>query len=162
MRRLTATAAATALTVVAALTGCATTTGPTATETTRETATSTPTKTATQAASTPTPTPSATATAVADPKAVEPYASASVPSTSVSALAQHIYDQCSIGAAAAGVRLRLTENPSGYTESDGHYQLVYPFTFLDGHDDPYAIYNCGLTNSTVTSKFISGGISDTH
>ncbi|OIH98319.1 hypothetical protein BIU90_00010 [Curtobacterium sp. MCBA15_001] len=80
----------------------------------------------------------------------------------MSALAQHVYDQCSIGAEAAGVRLTFTEKPSGYTEADGHHQLTYPFTFLDGHDDPYAIYNCGLTDDTVTSTFISGGMSDAH
>ncbi len=148
MRRLTI-ATVTALTAVAALTGCATSTG-TAAPTTPNTHVS---KTANA-----TPSPSATDTAVADPKAVEPTTSAA---PTVSALAQHIYDECSAGAADAGITLTLTETPTGYT-SDGKYLLLYPFTFNDGHDDPYAIYNCALTDNTVNSTFIGGGLSDTH
>ncbi|MGW8431815.1 hypothetical protein ACWGJ9_12030 [Curtobacterium citreum] len=158
MRRLTITAAI-ALTV-AALTGCSTTAGPAvsppATSTVKPTAT----------ASTPTPT--ATETAVADPKVADPSSPAAAPSassdpSSVSALAQHIYNECSLGAAENGITLTFTERElTGYVNEAGHYQLVYPFTFNDGHDDPYAIYNCALTDDTVTSKFLAGGITDTH
>lgn len=73
-----------------------------------------------------------------------------------------IFDECSTGAAAAGVRLTFTADPTGYTTADGRYELIYPFTFLDGHDDPYAIYNCTLTDNTVTSKYVGGGLSDSH
>lgn len=157
MRRLTITAAI-ALTAAAALTGCATTAGPAASPS--ATSTSKPTAAAS------TPTPAATETAVADPKAVAPATSApSAPAAapSVSGLAQHIYDQCSLGAAENGITLTFTERElPGYVNEAGHYQLIYPFTFNDGHDDPYAIYNCALTDDTVTSKFVAGGITDTH
>lgn len=79
-----------------------------------------------------------------------------------SALAQHVYDECSKGAAAAGVTLTFTDDPSGYTGSDGTYQLVYPFTFDDGHTDPYAMYNCTLTDDTVGSSYVSSGMTDSH
>ena len=156
MNRITLAAAA-ACAVVAALTGCAAATpaGP-ATATTRPVSgTVTPTPPV-DGITTPTPKPSETA--VADPKAVEP---TTIPGPTVSALAQHIYDECSKGAADAGVTLKLTENPSGYT-SNGKYELIYPFTFNDDHNDPYAIYNCVLTDNTVNSTYVGGGLSDSH
>ncbi|QYI97006.1 hypothetical protein K0028_15280 [Curtobacterium flaccumfaciens pv. flaccumfaciens] len=80
----------------------------------------------------------------------------------MSALAQHIYDECSKGAADAGVTLTFTNDPSGYPGSDGTYQLIYPFTFDDGHTDPYAVYNCTLTDDTVDSSYVSSGMTDSH
>jgi hypothetical protein len=155
MRRLTITIAA-ALTVAATLTGCAATTGPAAKPPTEPTFT----------ADAPTATPTPTETAVADPKAVTPAPTTSPSSPAAapapSALAQHIYDECSTGAAEAGVRLTFTEKPSGYPGANGVYQLIYPFTFLDAHTDPYAIYNCALTNDTITSTYVGGGLSDAH
>ena len=163
MRRLTITIAA-ALTVAATLTGCAANDGPTASPT--------PTSKPAATAAATTPTPTATETAVADPKAVQPTTApapeppAAAPTRpaaapAVSALAQHIYDECSKGAADAGVTLQLTANPHGF-DSNGRYELLYPFTFNDGHDDPYAIYNCVLTDNTVNSTFIGGGMTDSH
>ncbi|PYY32257.1 hypothetical protein [Curtobacterium sp. MCBD17_030] len=165
MRRLTITIAA-ALTVAATLTGCTANDGPTASPT----PTSKPTATA--AATTPTPTATASETAVADPKAVQPTTApapeppAAAPTSpaaapAVSAVAQHIYDECNKGAADAGVTLQLTANPHGF-DSNGRYELLYPFTFNDGHDDPYAIYNCVLSDNTVNSTFIGGGMTDSH
>lgn len=127
------------------------------------------------AASTPTPAPSAT-TAMTGDKTPLPSPTATdaattdnqTPSTSpskepgTSALAQHIYDECSKGAADAGVTLTFTDDPSGYPGSDGTYQLVYPFTFDDGHTDPYAVYNCTLTDDTVDSSYVSSGMTDSH
>ncbi|MCE0457890.1 hypothetical protein [Curtobacterium flaccumfaciens] len=143
--RLSVTAVA-ACVLVAALTGCA--------------------------ASAPTPSPSATsATAGDETPALSPSATATdavTPSSSpsqgaaASALAQHVYDECSKGAADAGVTLTFTDDPSGYTGSDGTYQLVYPFTFDDGHTDPYAMYNCTLTDDTVGSSYVSSGMTDSH
>ncbi|WIE81423.1 hypothetical protein [Curtobacterium sp. MCSS17_016] len=167
MRRLTITIAA-ALTVAATLTGCTANDDPTASPT--------PTSKPTATAAATTPTPTATATAVADPKAVQPTAAptvapapeppAAAPTSpaaapAVSALAQHIYDECNKGAADAGVTLQLTANPYGF-DSNGRYQLLYPFTFNDGHDDPYAIYSCVLTDNTADSTFIGGGMTDSH
>jgi len=142
--RLSVTAVA-ACVMVAALTGCAAsapTPSPSATS-------------ATTGDETPAPSPSATAT-----DAVTPSSPSQGPATS--ALAQHVYDECSKGAADAGVTLTFTDDPSGYTGSDGTYQLVYPFTFDDGHNDPYAMYNCTLTDDTVGSSYISSGMTDTH
>jgi hypothetical protein len=153
---------AAACVAVAAFTGCtsASPDGPATSTTTAWPAS--PTATPTRVAPTQT---APTETAVADPTAVQPPAA---PTTAppaaapeVSPLAQHIYDECSKGAADAGVTLQLTANPSGY-DSDDHYQLVYPFTFNDGHDDPYAVYNCALTDKTVNSTFIGGGMTDSH
>jgi hypothetical protein len=114
-----------------------------------------------------TPTPSPTVTGAATP-GNQPSSTPSKPSSSpsqgsgTSALAQHIYDECSKGAADAGVTLTFTDNPSGYAGSDGTYQLIYPFTFDDGHTDPYAIYNCTLTDDTVDSSYVSSGMTDSH
>ena len=148
--RLSVTAVA-ACVMVAALTGCAAsapTPSPSATS-------------ATTGDETPAPSPSVTATAT---EAAMPSTPSSSPSQgpATSALAQHVYDECSKGAAAAGVTLTFTDDPSGYTGSDGTYQLVYPFTFDDGHTDPYAMYNCTLTDDTVGSSYISSGMTDTH
>ncbi|OIH95016.1 MULTISPECIES: hypothetical protein [unclassified Curtobacterium] len=140
----------TVLTVAAALTACSSadpTPAPSAsateaTDVTTSTPAPTPSETATTVPETPTPTPTSTA--------------------SGSALAQHIYEQCSTGAADAGVRLTFTEDPSGYTAANGEYQLIYPFEFLDGHDDPYAIYNCSLTDDTLQSTWVGGGIGDSR
>ncbi|MBT1670434.1 hypothetical protein KK092_13695 [Curtobacterium flaccumfaciens pv. flaccumfaciens] len=143
---LSVTAVATGV-MVAALTGCAA-------------SAPTPSSSATSASTgDKTPSPSPTATDAATP---------STPSSSpsqgpaTSALAQHVYDECSKGAAAAGVTLTFTDDPSGYTGSDGTYQLVYPFTFDDGHTDPYAMYNCTLTDDTVGSSYVSSGMTDSH
>ncbi|WIE66443.1 hypothetical protein DEI99_007870 [Curtobacterium sp. MCLR17_036] len=144
----------TVLTVAAALTACSSadpTPAPSAstteaTDVTTSTPTPTPSETATTVPETPTPTPTSRPTS----------------SPTGSALAQHIYEQCSTGAADAGVRLTFTEDPSGYTAANGHYQLVYPFEFLDGHDDPYAIYTCSLTDDTLQSTWVGGGIGDSR
>ncbi|MBF4606947.1 hypothetical protein [Curtobacterium sp. VKM Ac-1393] len=150
IRPLVAAAAAAAL--VAILTGCAAASpaGP---------ATSTPDRVgaSTSTSSTPTETtaPSPTATAPS------PFPTATATPT-VSALAQHIYDECNKGADDAGVVLEFTADPSGYTR-DGKYLLVYPIKqFTDGHTDPWAIYNCTLTDGTVGSTFVGGGVTDTH
>ena len=143
--RLSVTAVATCV-VVAALTGCAAsapTSSPSATS-------------ATTGDKTPSPSPSATATDAATPS------SSPSQGPATSALAQHVYDECSKGAADAGVTLTFTDDPSGYTGGDGTYQLVYPFTFDDGHTDPYAMYNCTLTDDTVGSSYISSGMTDSH
>jgi len=143
--RLSVTAVA-ACVLVAALTGCAAsapTPSPSATS-------------ATAGDETPAPSPSATAT-----DAVTPSSSPSQ-GAAASALAQHVYDECSKGAADAGVTLTFTDDPSGYTGSDGTYQLVYPFTFDDGHTDPYAMYNCTLTDDTGGSSYVSSGMTDSH
>lgn len=143
--RLSVTAVA-ACVLVAALTGCAAsapTPSPSATS-------------ATAGDETPAPSPSATAT-----DAVTPSSSPSQ-GAAASALAQHVYDECSKGAADAGVTLTFTDDPSGYTGSDGTYQLVYPFTFDNGHTDPYAMYNCTLTDDTVGSSYVSSGMTDSH
>ena len=143
--RLSVTAVA-ACVLVAALTGCAAsapTPSPSATS-------------STAGDETPAPSPSATAT-----DAVTPSSSPSQ-GAAASALAQHVYDECSKGAADAGVTLTFTDDPSGYTGSDGTYQLVYPFTFDDGHTDPYAMYNCTLTDDTVGSSYVSSGMTDSH
>ena len=137
--------------VVAALSGCAA-------------STPTPAPSATTAMTgdkTPLPSPSPTATDAATTDDQTPSTSPSkAPGTS--ALAQHIYDECSKGAADAGVTLTFTDDPSGYPGSDGTYQLVYPFTFDDGHTDPYAVYNCTLTDDTVDSSYVSSGMTDSH
>ena len=143
--RLSVTAVVTCV-MVAALTGCAAsapTSSPSATS-------------ATAGDETPALSPSATAT-----DAVTPSSSPSQ-GAAASALAQHVYDECSKGAADAGVTLTFTDDPSGYTGSDGTYQLVYPFTFDDGHTDPYAMYNCTLTDDTVGSSYVSSGMTDSH
>lgn len=143
--RLSVTAVA-ACVLVAALTGCAAsapTPSPSATS-------------ATAGDETPAPSPSATATDAVTPS------SSSSQGAAASALAQHVYDECSKGAADAGVTLTFTDDPSGYTGSDGTYQLVYPFTFDDGHTDPYAMYNCTLTDDTVGSSYVSSGMTDSH
>ncbi|MBT1632149.1 hypothetical protein [Curtobacterium flaccumfaciens] len=143
--RLSVTAVA-ACVLVAALTGCAAsapTPSPSATS-------------STAGDETPAPSPSATAT-----DAVTPSSSPSQ-GAAASALAQHVYDECSKGAADAGVTLTFTDDPSGYTGSDGTYQLVYPFTFDNGHTDPYAMYNCTLTDDTVGSSYVSSGMTDSH
>ena len=158
----TALTAAAACALLAALTGCAAAApaGP---------ATSTPRAvSATDATSAPpvvsSSQPSPTESAVADPEPAEPAsdpAPTGDPAPTVSALAQHVYDECSKGAADARITLRLTDHPSG-SSSNGGYLLIYPFTFTDGHDDPYAIYDCLLTDDTVDSTFVSGGLSDAH
>ena len=135
--------------MVAVLSGCA-----------ASTATPSPSATsATTGDETPAASPSATAT-----DAVTPSTPSSSPSQgpATSALAQHVYDECSKGAADAGVTLTFTNDPSGYPGSDGTYQLVYPFTFDDGHTDPYAMYNCTLTDDTVGSSYVSSGMTDSH
>ena len=147
-------ATAAVLTAAAALTGCSAATTPAASP-------STPGATKAAAnSSAPDPTPSATETAVADPEAAATSTPAATPS--VSALAQHIYDQCNTDAAENGVTLTYTDDPHGYITADGSYQLIYPFTFNDGHTDPYAIYNCGLTNESITSTYVGGGLGDSH
>ncbi|MBT1543391.1 MULTISPECIES: hypothetical protein [Curtobacterium] len=140
--------------VVAALSGCAA-------------STPTPAPSATTAMTgdkTPLPSPSPTATDAATTDNQTPSTPPTSPSKApgTSALAQHIYDECSKGAADAGVTLTFTDDPSGYPGSDGTYQLVYPFTFDDGHTDPYAVYNCTLTDDTVDSSYVSSGMTDSH
>ena len=138
--------------VVAALSGCAASTptpAPSATTAMTGDKTPLPSPTATDAATTDDQTPS-----------TPPTSPSKAPGTS--ALAQHIYDECSKGAADAGVTLTFTDDPSGYPGSDGTYQLVYPFTFDDGHTDPYAVYNCTLTDDTVDSSYVSSGMTDSH
>ena len=169
MRRLIIATTA-VLTVAAALTGCTSSTPdqvPTATKaasitpTPKAAVTATPTATPKAVATpAPAPAPAVTEAAVTDPTAAEPPTTAA-PAPTRSALAQHVYDQCNVGAADAGVRLVFTEHPSGYT-SDDRYLLIYPFAFLDGHSDPYAMYNCALTDDTVTSTFLGGGLTDSH
>ncbi|WP_412147747.1 hypothetical protein [Curtobacterium flaccumfaciens] len=144
--RLSVTAVATGV-MVAALTGCAAgapTPSPSATSATTGDKTPSPSPTATDAATPSTP------------------SSSPSQGPATSALAQHVYDECSKGAADAGVTLTFTDDPSGYTGSDGTYQLVYPFTFDDGHTDPYAMYNCTLTDDTVDSSYVSSGMTDSH
>ncbi|WIE78146.1 MULTISPECIES: hypothetical protein [unclassified Curtobacterium] len=140
--------------MVAALSGCAA-------------STATPPPSATTAMTgdkTPVPSQSPTATDAATPVNQPPSTPSSSPSQDpgTSALAQHIYDECSKGAADAGVTLTFTNDPSGYPGSDGTYQLIYPFTFDDGHTDPYAVYNCTLTDDTVNSSYVSSGMTDSH
>ena len=140
--------------VVAALSGCAA-------------STPTPAPSATTAMTgdkTPLPSPSPTATDAATTDNQTPSTPPTSPSKApgTSALAQHIYDECSKGAADAGVTQTITDDPSGYPGSDGTYQLVYPFTFDDGHTDPYAVYNCTLTDDTVDSSYVSSGMTDSH
>jgi len=139
--------------MVAALSGCAA-------------STATPSPSATTAMTgdkTPVPSQSPTATD-ATPENQPPSTPSSSPSqeSGMSSLAQHIYDECSKGAADAGVTLTFTNDPSGYPGSDGTYQLIYPFTFDDGHTDPYAIYNCTLTDDTVNSSYVCSGMTDSH
>ena len=140
--------------VVAALSGCAASTPTPATSAT----------TAMTGDKTPLPSPSPTATDAATTDDQTPSTPPTSPSKApgTSALAQHIYDECSKGAADAGVTLTFTDDPSGYPGSDGTYQLVYPFTFDDGHTDPYAVYNCTLTDDTVDSSYVSSGMTDSH
>ncbi|RPE83353.1 hypothetical protein EDF28_1895 [Curtobacterium sp. PhB137] len=150
VRPLVAAAAAAAL--VAVLTGCAAASqaGPAA---------STPDPVGTSTSTSPTPTETTTPSPTAIATAPSPTASAT---PTVSALAQHIHDECNKGADDAGVVLEFTAEPSGYT-SDGKYLLVYPIKqFTDGHTDPWAIYNCTLTDDTVGSTFVGGGVTDTH
>ncbi len=150
VRPLVAAAAATAL--VAVLTGCAAASQ-------ASPATSTPDRVGTSTSTSPTPTETTTPSPTATATAPSPTASAT---PTVSALAQHIYDECNKGADDAGVVLEFTAEPSGYT-SDGKYLLVYPIKrFTDGHTDPWAIYNCTLTDDTVGSTFVGGGVTDTH
>ncbi|KIQ10491.1 MULTISPECIES: hypothetical protein [Curtobacterium] len=140
--------------VVAALSGCAASTPtPAPSATTAMTGDKTPL---------PSPSPTATDAATTDDQtpSTPPTSPSKAPGTS--ALAQHIYDECSKGAADAGVTLTFTDDPSGYPGSDGTYQLVYPFTFDDGHTDPYAVYNCTLTDDTVDSSYVSSGMTDSH
>ncbi|WP_420369949.1 hypothetical protein [Curtobacterium sp. L1-20] len=135
-------------TVVTALAGCATTApaaGTSASSTTVATPTTEPSPTTT---ATPTPTPSA--------------APPSTPTPTADALARHVHDLCSTGAAEAGITLTFTAHPDGYTGSDGRYHLVYPFTFDDGHEDPYAVWNCTLSDDGVDSTFVGSGITDSH
>lgn len=149
--RLGVTALAACVTV-AALTGCATsapTPSPSAT-------------TATAGDETPVPSTSPTATDAPTPETPSTPSSSPSQGSGTPALAQHIHDECSKGAADAGVTPTFTEDPSGYTGSDGTYQLIYPFTFDDGHTDPYAIYNCTLTDDTVDSSYVSSGMTDSH
>ncbi|MBB1198449.1 hypothetical protein [Curtobacterium flaccumfaciens] len=151
--RVSATALA-ACVMIAALTGCAA-------------SAPTPSPSATTAMTgdkTPAPSQSPTATDAATPENQPPSTPSSSPSQApgTSALAQHIYDECSKGAADAGVTLTFTNDPSGYPGSDGTYQLIYPFTFDDGHTDPYAVYNCTLTDDTVNSSYVSSGMTDSH
>lgn len=143
-----------AFVMVAALSGCAA-------------STATPSPSATTAMTgdkTPVSSQSPTATGAATPVNQPPSTPSSSPSQEpgTSALAQHIYDECSKGAADAGVTLTFTDNPSGYPASDGTYQLIYPFTFDDGHTDLYAVYNCTLTDDTVNSSYVSSGMTDSH
>ncbi|MGU3408854.1 hypothetical protein ACLBWP_02005 [Microbacterium sp. M1A1_1b] len=159
MHRTTRTLTAlSAMALLAALAGCATTTaavsGPTASN--ADSATPTATAAADPVTARPTTPPTPTPVSAPTPTAA-PAAPAAVPT-----LAQHVYQECSKGAEDAGVTLTFTANPSGYTAADGHYQLVYPFTFNDGHTDPWAIYNCGLTDDTAQSTFLGGGLSDSH
>lgn len=150
VRPLVAAAAAAAL--VAVLTGCAAASqaGPAA---------PTPDPVGTSTSTSPTPTETTTPSPTATATAPSPTASAT---PTVSALAQHIHDECNKGADDAGVVLEFTAEPSGYS-SDGKYLLVYPIKqFTDGHTDPWAIYNCTLTDATVGSTFVGGGVSDTH
>ncbi|MFJ4074097.1 hypothetical protein [Curtobacterium sp. NPDC089991] len=152
VRPLVAAAAATAL--VAVLTGCAAASqaGP---------ATSTPDRVGASTSTSPTPTETTAPSPTATAPSPSPSPTASATPT-VSALAQHIYDECNKGADDAGVVLEFTAEPSGYS-SDGKYLLVYPIKqFTDGHTDPWAIYNCTLTDATVGSTFVGGGVSDTH
>lgn len=139
----------TAATLVGALAGCATGAAvPTS---------STSARTVTTAPPVPTPTPSTSPTT----PAATPTPTAG-PTSGASALAQHVFEACSTGAAENGISLTFTADPSGMPGPDGDYQLVYPFTFVDGHTDPYAIYTCTLTDDTVTSSYVRGGLSDTH
>lgn len=140
--------------LVAALTGCAAsalTPSPSATSATTGNKTPVPSQS---------PTATDAATAVNQPPSTPSSSPSQKPGTS--ALAQHIYDECSKGAADAGVTLTFTDNPSGYPGSDRTYQLTYPFTFDDGHTDPYAVYNCTLTNDTANSSYVSSGMTDSH
>ncbi|MDM7886504.1 hypothetical protein QUG92_15445 [Curtobacterium sp. RHCKG23] len=139
-----------------ALTGCAT-------EATATSAASPPANTSSPSSPTHNSSPSASAprsTATATATATAPTAEGT--DETGSALAQHIHDACSTGADESGVTLTFTADPTGYTTADGRYELVYPFTFDDGHTDPYAIWNCVLSDDTVTSTFLGAGLGDTH
>jgi hypothetical protein len=142
----------TAAALIGALAGCATGAAVSAPTASRDTATTT------SVAPTPTPTPSPSAATAAD----VPPTQTPTPVTSAPSLAQHVFDACSTEAAENGVTLTFTPDPSGSTSSDGSYQLIYPFTFDDGHTDPYAIYNCKLTDDTITSSYVKGGLGDAH
>jgi hypothetical protein len=142
----------TAAALIGALAGCATGAAVSAPTASGDTATTT------SVAPTPTPTPSPSAATAAD----VPPTQTPTPVTSAPSLAQHVFDACSTEAAENGVTLTFTPDPSGSTSSDGSYQLIYPFTFDDGHTDPYAIYNCTLTDDTITSSYVKGGLGDAH
>lgn len=150
-------AAAAAGTVLAALAGC--TASPT-----EGSGSPSPTQAATTTAAAPTATATTTSapaptTAPTNAPAEQPTAT---PTPTRSALAQHIFDECNKGAADAGVVLEFTAEPSGYAAADD-YQLVYPIArFVDGHTDEWAIYTCTLTDDTVHSTFVSGGVTDAH
>jgi hypothetical protein len=134
----------TAAALIGALAGCATGAAVSAPTTPRDTATTTSVA--------PAPTPSTAADVTQTP----------TPAASAPSLAQHVFDACSTEAAENGVTLTFTPDPPGYTSSDGSYQLIYSFTFDDGHTDPYAIYNCTLTDDTTTSSYVKGGLGDAH
>ncbi len=144
----------TAAVLIGALAGCATGAAVSAPTASRDTATTTSVA--------PTPTPSPSAATVADVPPTPTPTPTPTPVTSAPSLAQHVFDACSTEAAENGVTLTFTPDPSGSTSSDGSYQLIYPFTFDDGHTDPYAIYNCTLTDDTITSSYVKGGLGDAH
>lgn len=139
--------------VAATVTGCAATSPADTTTTPRASASAV-------VAPSPSETPSATPAPTVAPSRT-PATSEPTGGSSVSALAQHVYDACNTGADDAGVVLEFTADPSGYT-SDGKYMLIYPMHFADGHIDPWAIYNCTLSDDTVDSTFLGGGVTDMH
>ncbi|MBT1676684.1 hypothetical protein [Curtobacterium aurantiacum] len=148
-------AAAAAGTVLAALAGC--TASPA-----EGSGSPSPTQAATTTAAAPTTAP--TTTSAPAPTTAPTTAPTEQPTATPtrSALAQHIFDECNKGAADAGVVLEFTAEPSGYAAADD-YQLVYPIArFVDGHTDEWAIYTCTLTDDTVHSTFVRGGVTDTH
>ncbi|MBT1680053.1 hypothetical protein [Curtobacterium aurantiacum] len=153
-------AAAAAGTVVAALAGC--TASPA-----EGSGSPSPTQAATTTTAAPTTAPTTTSapaptTAPAAPAAPTAPTERPTATPTRSALAQHIFDECNKGAADAGVVLEFTAEPSGYAAADD-YQLVYPIArFVDGHTDEWAIYTCTLTDDTVHSTFVRGGVTDTH
>lgn len=160
--RIVRTAAAVSVLVVA-LVGCA------SESTARPQASGTPSSSST-ATTTPadagTVTPSTTPSTTTEPTrtgtgTAEPTAVATQPASPASALAQHVFDTCRQGAEDAGVTLQYTDDPQGSSSPSG-WSVVYPFRFDDGHDDPYAIFTCTLTDDTVHSTYVGSGLGDTH
>lgn len=160
--RTTVLTAAAACAALLALAGCAQDT-PRATDTTPASPTHRSTPTAASVRSTPTPTATATATPTVPLSSPTPTtAPTAVAAPPTPSLAEHVRDVCSVEAARDGVTLVPSDTVSGRTTQDGRYEVVLPFTFDDGHQDPYAVYVCTVTDDTLASTLVGAGPIDTH